>query len=231
MKYIVETDKEFVCDLQAPCFQALSPEEIELVRSSKTQVQFRKGDNLTKQGTFASYVLFMVKGLANQYIESGTAKRFNLRIIQAGEFVGLSSVFSTNTFNYSSVALTDCHVFLVEKAAISKIISQNGKFGLGLISRYSEQNVNLFDTLRIVLYKQMNGRMADTILYIDELKTEYSTIFQLLTRKDIADYAGVSTESAVKLLKTFEKEGILKLQGKDISILNHDLLKEISKNG
>ncbi len=170
MKPITETDSDFICELQAPCFQLLSPEEIALVQTSKTQVQFRKGDNLTKQGTFASYVLFVVKGLAIQYIESDHTKSYNLRIIQSGEFVGLSSVFSTNTFNYSSVAITDCHVFLVEKSAISQIIATNGNFGLGLIRRYSEQNVNLYDTLRKVMYKQMNGRMADALLYIDGFK-------------------------------------------------------------
>ena len=41
----------------------LLPDEIELVRSGKTQVLFRKDDNLTKQGAFASYVLFMIRGM------------------------------------------------------------------------------------------------------------------------------------------------------------------------
>ena len=48
MKTILETDQDFICDIQAPCFQMLSPDEVELVRGSKTQVLFRKGDNLTK---------------------------------------------------------------------------------------------------------------------------------------------------------------------------------------
>jgi len=231
MKPITETDCDFICELQAPCFQLLSPEEIALVQTSKTQVQFRKGDNLTKQGTFASYVLFVVKGLAIQYIESDHTKSYNLRIIQSGEFVGLSSVFSTNTFNYSSVAITDCHVFLVEKSAISQIIATNGNFGLGLIRRYSEQNVNLYDTLRKVMYKQMNGRMADALLYIDGFKIQYPEIFQLLARKDIADFAGISTESAVKLLKSLEKDGMIVLNGKDITILNRTSLVELGKFG
>lgn len=231
MKPILETDNEFICDIQAPCFQMLSFEEVELVRASKTQVLFRKGDNLTKQGAFASYVLFVIKGLAKQYLEGDSSKNFNLRIIQPGEFVGLSAVFTKNTFNYSSIALTDCQVFLVEKDAIAKIVRQNGNFGFNIIKRYCEQNNNLFDTLRTVMYKQMNGRIADTLLYIDGLKGEYPEIFQLLSRKDMADFAGVSTESAVKLLKAFEKDGLIALAEKDIHIENHEALKEISKKG
>jgi CRP-like cAMP-binding protein len=231
MRHLKETDKDYICDLQAPCFQTLTPEEIELIRSSKTQVLFKKGDNLTKQGTFASYVLFMVKGLAKQYIESDNGKSFNLRIIKPAEFIGLTSVFTSNTFNYSSVALTDCHVFLVEKSAILQIFPQNGVFGLGITKRYFEQNVNVYDTLRTVLYKQMNGRMAAALLYIDGLKTEYPEIFSLLSRKDLADFAGTSTESAVKLLKSFEKDGIIALNDKDISIINYQSINEINIKG
>jgi Bacterial regulatory proteins, crp family. len=81
------------------------------------------------------------------------------------------------------------------------------------------------------MYKQMNGRMADSLLYIDSLKNEKAEIFQLLSRKDLADFAGISTESAVKLLKTFEKDGLIKLQEKDIRIIKHNALLEISRKG
>jgi CRP/FNR family transcriptional regulator, polysaccharide utilization system transcription regulator len=231
MKTILETDRDFICDIQAPCFQMLTAEEAELVRASKTQVLFRTDDNLTKQGAFASYVLFIITGLAKQYLEGEGSKNYNLRIIKPGEFVGLSAVFSKNTFNYSSVALTDCQVFLVEKEAVAKVVKQNGMFGFNIIRRYCEQNADLFNIIRNLNYKQMNGRMADTLLYIESLKTENTNIFQLLSRKDIADFAGISTESAVKLLKSFEKDGLIKLNEKDIALLDKNALVEISKRG
>lgn len=231
MQTIHETDQAFLCEVQAPCFQNLTAEEAELIRSSKTQVLFRKGDMLTKQGAFASYILFVVKGLVKQYIEGDGSKSYNLNVVQAGEFVGLSAVFTQNVFTTSTIALTECQAFLIEKDAIARLIKQNGEFGFSLIGRYCKQNANLIDTLQIVLYKQLNGRMADVLLYLDGLKTASSEIFQLLSRRDIAEFAGMSTESAVKLLKNFEKEGLLQLQEKDIVVLNRQALQEISKRG
>lgn len=231
MRPILESDQEYVCDIQAPCFQTLTQEEAELVRASKTQLLFRKGDHLSKQGAFASYALFVINGLAKQYIEGEGSKNFNLRIIQPGEFVGLSAIFAKNTFNYSSVALTDCQAYLVEKDAIVKVVQQNGAFGFNLIKRYCEQNGNLFDTLRQVLYRQMNGRIADILINLNDLKRKTPEIFQLLSRKDIADFAAISTESCVKLLKNFEKDRLIALDEKDIIILNLPGLSEISKKG
>jgi CRP/FNR family transcriptional regulator len=231
MKTILETDAEYVCDVDAPCFQLLTPDEVLMVKSSKTQVLFRKGDNLTKQGAFASYVLFIVNGYVKQYVEGDQGKSYNLRIIKPGDFVGLSAVFSKNTFNYSAVALTDCLAFLIEKDVIGKVIRQNGLFGFSFIQRYCEQNTNLFETIRNVLYKQMNGRMAETLLYLETFRPEFPEIFQILSRKELADFAGISTESAVKLLKNFEKDGLIELKDKDIIILNTKTLQEVSLHG
>ncbi len=231
MKTILESDRDFICDIQSPCFQMLSAEETELIKASKTQVLFRTGDNLTKQGVFASYVLYVITGLARQYLESETSKNFNLRIIRPGEFIGLAAIFNKNTFTYSSVAITDCQVFLIEKDAIAKVIKQNGSFAFSLIQRYCEQNADLMNITRNILYKQMNGRMADTLLYLDSLKAENENIFRLLSRRDIADFAGISAESAVKLLKNFEEDSLIQLREKDIIIVNYEKLKEISKRG
>jgi CRP-like cAMP-binding protein len=231
MRTILETDNEFICDIQAPCFQMLTSDEVQVVKASKTQVLFRKDDNLTKQGAFASYVLFIITGFVKQYLEGDGIKSYNLRIIKPGEFIGLSSVFSGNTFTYSSVALTDCQVFLIEKDAIAKVAKENGGFGFQIIKRYCEQNTNLLGTVRSLMYKQMNGRLAETLLYIDSVRSVRAEIFQLLSRKDLADFAGISTESAVKLLKSFEKDGLIELHEKDIKIINYDALAEISSKG
>ncbi len=231
MKTIFENDREFLCDIQAPCFQDLLPEELEMVRASKTQVLFRKGDNLTKQGAFASYVLFIINGIARQYLEADNKRSFNLRILKPDDFAGLSAVFHENVFNYSSVALTDCQAYLIEKETMARLVRENGRFGFSLVKRYCEQNTFLLTTLRNMMYKQMNGRLADTLLYLDGLKAETPEIFQLLSRKDIADFTGISTESTVKLLKTFEKDRLIDLHEKDVKLLNYDSLTEISRKG
>lgn len=68
--------------------------------------------------------------------------------------------------------------------------------------------------------------VISTILF-----AENHEIFQLLSRKDLADFAATSTKSAVKLPKSFEKDGLIALEEKDIEILDCDFLVSISKHG
>ncbi len=231
MKTISETDQDYNCDISAPCFRVLSPEETMLISASKTQVLFHKGENLTKQGAFASYVLFVTEGFAKQFVEGDGQRNYNLKIVQSGSFVGLSSVFTKNTFEYTTTALTDTRVFLVENAAIANVGKSNAQFSYNIIQRYCNQNASLFQTIRHLMYKQMNGRLADALLYLSPENFGGTDITALLSRKDIADFAGISTESAVKILKTFEKEGTIRLDEKSITILNHKSLEEISRKG
>lgn len=231
MRTISESDREYICDIEATCFQLLQPEEAAFIRSSKTQILFRKGDNLTKQGAFASYVLYVLTGWARQYLEGDMGKSFNLRITGPGEFVGLPAVFGINTFQCSSVALADCQAILIDKEAIVKLFRANGEFSMALSRRFAWENSELVTTLQKVLYKQMNGRLAETLLYIDNIRNAFPEIFQLLSRKDLADFTGITTESAIKLLKNFEKDGLIRLEEKDIRLVDRMLLQEISRKG
>lgn len=186
---------------------------------------------LTKQGTFSSSIFYVIKGLVKQYIEDSNNRNINFQIMQPGDFIGLSSVFENPVFQYSTIAITDTLVHIVDKDAMKNVLSSNASFAYQIMIRHNEQTDVLYSVLRSIGFKQMNGRLADTLLYLDSLPYANADIFTNLSRKDIADFAGIATESAVKLLKNFEKDGIIELQDKSIEITNKELLLEISKKG
>lgn len=231
MKTLQETDSEYICDIKAPCFQQLSGEEARLLQQNRTQVLFRKGDTLTKQGTYSSYILFLMNGVVKQYLEGNDNKTFNLSIQLPGEFIGLSSLFSSETVSYSTACLTDCQAVLVTKESLSRVLHANADFTLKLAERHTKQESELYEALRNQQFKQMNGRLAAALLYLNGIKELQPALFTLLSRKDLADFAGLSTESTVKLLKAFEKDGLIELQDKNIRIRNLETLKTVYIRG
>ena len=230
MKTFSPPDDCSFSNLDAPCFRNLLPEEIALARDSKTRVVFRKGENLTKQGAFASSVLFVMDGLAKQYVEGDATHNFNLRLIKGGEFVGLSVAFNNHIYDYSVVALRETTACLIEKEAITSLIKSNGEFAFNIINRYCAQNSKLYTSVHDLMYKQMNGRLAGALIYLWNEQID-DDVFPFLSRKDIADFAGLSTESTVKLLKSFEKEGLIKLDDKNVILLDFSTLEQVSLKG
>ena len=79
--------------------------------------------------------------------------------------------------------------------------------------------------------KQMNGRMADAIIYLSEIVFNSSSFDMVISRQDLADLSGMSKDSAIRILKEFEKDKIVSLDGKKIDIPDINKLKDISATG
>jgi CRP/FNR family transcriptional regulator len=77
----------------------------------------------------------------------------------------------------------------------------------------------------------MHGRIADVLIYLAE-KIHNNQEFNItLSRQDISEFSGMSKDSAIRILKEFENEGIVRASGKSIRINKMELLKEISIKG
>lgn len=173
----------------------------------------------------------MISGLAKQYVENNLHRSFNLRLVRDGDFLGLSSIFHTSEFNYTAMALIECQAIVIEREAIVSLAARNGEFGLGLMRRYAEKNTNLYNLLNTTVFNQMNGKLAQTLLYLEGFRKDFPNVFQILSRQDIADFMGVSVESAIKLLKSFEEENLIKLNKKDIEVVDFQKLETIANIG
>jgi len=231
MKEFSESINCIHCENSSKCFKKLIPSELEFINQNKTQVFYRKGESVCKQGAYTSYVLYLTEGLIKIYLETSNQKNINIKILKASEFLGLSSIFLDNIYNYSAVTLRDSTVCLIEKESFKKLISNNGAFASELINWYCKNEIHSYDILRSLLSKQMYGRLADVLLYLSGDHFTGEDIFSYITRKDISEFAGISMESTVRLLNELKNDEIIKTEGKKISILNRDLLLNISRSG
>ncbi|BAX78424.1 Crp/Fnr family transcriptional regulator [Labilibaculum antarcticum] len=219
------------CEIASKCFKKLIPSELEFINQMKIQIQYRKGEILCKQGAFASYVLYIPNGLVKLYLENTNNKFTNIKILKSMNFIGLASIYGENIYNYSVVALKETDVCLIDKDAIRKLLESNSDFASELIKQYCVREKYFLNFIKSISYKQIPGRLADTLLNLCSEEFKDENIFNYITRKDIADFACISKESTIKLLSEFKKEGIISSNGKIIEILKPDKLKEISRFG
>lgn len=219
------------CKRSSKCFQTLIPSELEFISLNKTQIQYKKGENICKQGAFASYVLYVVEGMVKLYLESPNNKNINVRILKSSEYIGLSSIYGDNIYNYSSIAMKDSTICLIGKDSFRKLLIDNGHFASEIIKWHCEKEKQLFDKIKSHGNKQMHGRLADTLIYLCDEEFESNDIFSVISRKDVAEFSCISTESTVRLLTEWKKDNIIDIDGKKIKILNRKLLEEISMRG
>lgn len=213
------------------CFQLISREDLEALSENRTQITYLKGETIFKQGALAPYVLFIQSGLVRVYLQTGRSRVQNLWISRSGDFLAFSSLFGERTYTYSATAMKDSELLMIEKESLRRLLQTNPQFGFRITSKNLNSEKHLVDLVSSLSYKQMRGKLASSLLYLDSESLRSEGVFNHLTRQDIADFASISVESVIKFLKEFEKEGMLILEGKNILIHDRDRLVKISNTG
>lgn len=205
------------------------PGIFENLAKNKTRITYLKGETIFKQGAFAPYILYVVKGLIKVYLQTGFEKQINLSLAKTGDFLAFSSIFGENIHTYSAQALKDSVICMIEKESLKKILLNNPEFALEVTSKNYRNERHLLEVIKNISYKQMRGKLASGLLYLSHEEFLKENVFQFLTRQEIADFASISAESAIKFLKEFENEKMITLKGKDIEITDRKKLETISK--
>jgi CRP/FNR family transcriptional regulator len=213
------------------CFEVLTDEQRLLMESKQVEVNFKKGETIIKNGAFATHVIFVCEGLAKVYMEEKD-DRLILKIMGPGNLIGLSSLNESEAvFQYTASAYQDTVVKFIDISTFKQLIRENGLFAERIINILSD-NANLINNRFFCLtHRQSYGRLADILLCLAG-RVFKAEKFQLdLTRKEIAELAGMSTESVIRILKKFQDEKLIEMNGKMVEIKDSEALQRICNTG
>ncbi len=214
------------------CFSVLSNTQLNIIQDKKAQVSYLKGENIIKHNAPATHVIYVISGLVRVYLQSeGQSKQANLRLAKSGDFMAFSSVFGKSTYPYSAIAMTDTLVCMVDKEALKEVLMDNPDFGMLITTRNYQLEQRYLDIISNLSFNQMRGKLASALLYLSSDEFEKEDVFLNFTRQDIADFASITVESAIKFIKEFEKEKIIQIINKNIEIISTEKLQLLSKKG
>ncbi|MEE4196860.1 MAG: Crp/Fnr family transcriptional regulator [Bacteroidales bacterium] len=220
------------CEKKSLCFRQLSEDELRLTNENKVQIRFKKGEIIAKQGSFVTHVMYIKQGIAKVYKETAMDSNLILDIIPEGRLIGLTTLFhSDNIARFSVSALSDTVICSIDRQVIEQLIYKNNNFAKTVISSLNTEALQFYDKMASLTQKQMNGRVADALIYLSENIFGSAQFEMILSRKDLAEFTGMSTMSVVRTLKELRKEGIILDDKGKIDIKNLELLKKISQNG
>lgn len=209
----------------------LEPDDAIKIDKASTCLYFKKGETILKQGAFPTHIAVLETGMVKFNYCVSDNKNLILTIVSAPKILGGANLFYKDKNLFSIVAICDCRVVLIDSDVLLQVLSHNAKFAISIHQLASEMFKNAILNFISLAHKHKEGRIADVLLYLSQ--NVYSgNIFELnLTRKEIAEFAGCSTENVIMTFSKWEKEQIIKQDGKTLSILQNDKLIHISKIG
>ena len=219
-----------ICTLKSSAAKELNDCELEVLGNNCAQVSFNNGDIIIKQDSLSTNIVYVKTGLVKLHIQ-GPIKEMIMRIVKAPAYLCLPSTFGDKVNHFSATALEKTTICFIDLHTFKQFIYANGDFAYQILLDLSRGQLLSFQSCVSNAQKHSLGKVADVLLYFSNeiYKSEHFTL--PISRQDLGDMASTTRESASRILTEFHNDKIILLEGKKVTILNPELLKQISEKG
>ncbi|MCX7861755.1 MAG: Crp/Fnr family transcriptional regulator [Bacteroidales bacterium] len=211
--------------------KSLSLTDNEIATLLKNVIYFKKNETICKQSTLSNYLMLLTEGYIKLSLEHYIDHQFIFKILKPNEFIGLSCLYDVQHYPFTAISLVPSKVYLIEKDTFKNIVYHNNAFAEKILTMYTKNFSFLLYRLNSIANKQALGRLCDTLLYLSEKVFESPIIESFISRKDLADLCGLSTENTVRLLSDLKNNQIVALNRNEIHILNKQKIMLLSQHG
>lgn len=219
-----------LCEFKSTAASRLKGEELDVLEKNCAQVAFKPGDNIFKQDALSSNIIYVQKGFVKLHMQ-GPDRESILRISKAPTYLGIPTTVGDRINHYSATALTEVIACFIDINAFKKFIFKNGNFAYEIILDLCRYELHNFHNCVNKVQKQLNGRIADALLYLSDEFFKSDEFEMFLNRNELADLVGSSRESVSRVLNQFQEDRMIKMDGKNIQLINRNSLEVISRNG
>jgi CRP-like cAMP-binding protein len=219
------------CDFKRLSCAFMQEDDFEIIRKSSIQLKFSKGEVVYKQGGKAQSLMFLHKGIVKFCYQYETGHNYIMTVVGGPKLLGGANLFFRETNIFSITAIEDCDICLIDLAAFVKVAMVNPSYILALCEKTLTMFQHSIFNFISLAHNQVNGRIANVLIYLWEHVYKNSGYDFTISRKEIAEFAACSHENVITTLSRFKKDDIIELEGKKIIIKDFEGLTEISKRG
>ena len=218
------------CLFKSPATKNLDIEQIGQLEQNCAVANLKKGDVIFKQGIFSSNIVYLKEGIVKLFVDGPNTEQI-LRIVKGPTYLGIPTTLNEKFNRYSAKVLEDVNACFINIETFKSFVQDNGKFAYEIILELCKSELDLFKKYMDKSQKNARGRIADALLFFKDEIYETDSYRLPLTRNELGDYVNATRESVSRILTEFHNEKIIKVKGREISILNEKRLNIISKTG
>jgi CRP-like cAMP-binding protein len=219
-----------ICIYKSSAAKKLNDSELELLVNNCAQTSFMTGDVIIKQDSLSTNIVYVKTGLVKLHIR-GPIKEMIMRIVKAPAYLCLPSTFGDKVNHFSATALAPTSICFIDLQTFKQFITANGDFAYQILLDLSKSQLQSFHKCVSNAQKHSQGKIADVLLFFSDEIYQSKQFTLPISRQDLGDMAGTTRESASRILTELHHDRIIDLVAKRVTILNYDLLKQISDKG
>ena len=210
------------CETKSKGFMCSTSDDVSLrISKSKADCNFKAGDLIFKTGDTPLGLFSVRSGVVKLEALSEDGHAHTVRLVGPGGLLGYRSFFGGSNYAHSAIALEDTEICFIPGKEVRELFNCHPELGLKMINQLSSDLEQAEAKWVDQIDKGASARVADALIFLNEKFANTSW-----TRKEIAEWAGTTTETVIRTLAVFEKEGIISQNYKNFTILKPEELHE-----
>lgn len=212
---------------KCPLFAGMSTLSIDLALGNISYqiINFAPRDVYTLAGMSCRFADIVLSGSLICRMVSLSGKQVEVTRLRPGNLIAPAFIFAKNNSMPVSVE-TDSEVTLLRMTpqTLKKLIDDDADIRMNYIRSLS--NIDVFLTHKMKVLSLFTVREKVAYLLLERAGEQNSNTIRLTrSRQEIADSFGIQKFSLLRVLSEFEKEGVIRVDGKTIEIIDRSRLK------
>lgn len=186
----------------------------------KNNFSCKKGQQFMIEGAPMQGLYFIYKGKVKVLKTGIYGKEQIVRLTKEGGTVGFRGFGTSNRYLIGAAALEDTVLCNFSNEVMQDILKSIPEFTYAMMLFYAEELNKSENNVKKIAQMNVRERVIDTLLYLLKKFGQTNNLINInLSRKEIADFAGTTDEQVTRIFSSLKKEGLIKIVGKKISLL------------
>lgn len=214
---------------QTPIFSDLSDEELDGIIPHVVKRRLKRNTVIFHENDPAAAFYLVKTGRVKIYKAGPDDREQVLAILGDGQIFGDVPAFDGGPYPATAATMADSEIYLIRSEDFQELVRRYPEVALKIIRVLGQRLRQSMELVRDLSFKQVPHRLAGLLLKLGSEyggETEEGLLIDLpLSRQELADIVGTSRETITRELKKMEREGMLKVERRLITIIDLDRLK------
>ncbi len=187
-----------------------------------------QGENVYHEGSHSHKIYLILKGVVKCHAMDEDGKELITSLYRADDFLGFTSFLNNTPYQESATAMENVELAGISKEDLKIILEKNHTISLELMELLTNDITEIKAQLLQMAYSSVRKKTAQTLLQFAEIMNQKTEDPIKISRNDLASVAGIATESLIRTLSGFKKEGLIAIEGRNIRIMELKALQYVS---
>jgi CRP-like cAMP-binding protein len=213
-------------------FSRLSSEDRRKVAEVSVVRRYEKGDRVFSEGDASDLLFTILSGRVKVVKAIPSGKELILEILGPGDPLGAIAAYEERPYPASAVALEEATCLASKRAAFMALLETCPSLVRGMLGGFSLRVIELTKRLGEITGSRVEARFAQIFLKLSDRlgqpRGQALFVPLALSRQDLADLAGTTMETSIRIMSRWGKEGVVTTETNGFWVRSREELESLA---